>query len=326
MTKVIGPALSLEAKGKFGNTVQFQKTPEGFSLYKKHKPGDVVKKEPSNLQISKRYIYKFASIRWQVFTDEEKEVWNTLAKQQGDIMSGWNLYYKNVCKDQLNNLGIVALWDFTKGSSYDFSGNGLVATATLGDGHYESDGLHFDGITTRISPDVVNLNSLMKKSEGSVTCILKYNNIDNLNDLSSQYYIRLFVNPNDRIEIRKTGVSRKLLQIVEFDSLIYYNQVTLTEELKQTFSLTVTWSYEKNKIRAYIDNNKYFESDSMISKFEGNLNELYTWIGTDKVEMLFPYKDVMKAVIITNSYLSEDEIFKQNIFFKKNFKLGSLIL
>lgn len=82
MPKVVGPALSLDAKGKLGKPLTFQKRPSGSAVYPSSRPGARVKKnkEPSASQKTIRDYYKEAVEHWHMLTPAEKKQWNDFVK------------------------------------------------------------------------------------------------------------------------------------------------------------------------------------------------------------------------------------------------------
>jgi len=83
MPKVTGPAISLDAKGRFGKKLIFQKRPSGSVIYPFSKPGSRVKKnkEPSASQQIIRGYVKEAVAKWHQLTTAERKQWNDWVKE-----------------------------------------------------------------------------------------------------------------------------------------------------------------------------------------------------------------------------------------------------
>ena len=83
MPKVIGPALSIDARGKLGSKITFQGRPSGSAVYPYSKPGLRVKKNvvPSASQSIMRNYYYEAVGKWRQLNPAQKGEWNDFVKE-----------------------------------------------------------------------------------------------------------------------------------------------------------------------------------------------------------------------------------------------------
>ena len=94
MSKVIGPAISLSAKGKFGKKLTFQKRPSGATVYPYSKPGARVKKGaiPSEAQKTQRTAIGSLVAQWKALSPVEKSQWDIWAKAVNYIGTGYHYF------------------------------------------------------------------------------------------------------------------------------------------------------------------------------------------------------------------------------------------
>lgn len=86
MTKVFGPALSLDASGTIGNAITFSKW-KGRNYIRER----VIPSNPkSGLQTGFRSVFKFLAQNWAALTAPEKATWNDLA--DAAVISNFNAY------------------------------------------------------------------------------------------------------------------------------------------------------------------------------------------------------------------------------------------
>lgn len=94
MPRLIGPALSLEARKQMGKGLIFKSYRKRAVVVKYNKPGSVKKFQRSSSQAQIRNFYYGVIDDWRKLTGEEKQSYRDLAKKMKNVMSGWNLYYK----------------------------------------------------------------------------------------------------------------------------------------------------------------------------------------------------------------------------------------
>lgn len=127
MPKLIAPLFSMEAWKTLKKTLTYQRHGSGHAVYKYHKPGGKSPFVPSATQRDKRMLFNMIIARWQTLTDDERNVYNDLVKNQGLPMSGWNWFYKESLKNLTKYLGLVGYWSFNRivnGEILDISGQG----------------------------------------------------------------------------------------------------------------------------------------------------------------------------------------------------------
>jgi len=131
MVKIIGPGLSLSAKGSIGKTLTFQKRPSGHAIYPYSKPGSREPFESSPKQKDQRGIIGLITARWQCMTPAQKQVWEDEAKTIGFQGSGYHLFLHTAQKDLTKYLGLVGYWSFNYNVGdkvLDLSGKGNHGT------------------------------------------------------------------------------------------------------------------------------------------------------------------------------------------------------
>jgi len=92
MSKVTGPVLSLDAKGKLRKKLIFQKRPSGHAVYLYKKPGSREPFTPSVSQKSQRTIIGNLVAQWKALSTEMKNAWNEAAKVIGYVGTGYHLF------------------------------------------------------------------------------------------------------------------------------------------------------------------------------------------------------------------------------------------
>lgn len=86
MTKVFGPALSLDASGTIGDAITFSKW-KGRNYIRER----VIPSNPrSGLQVGFRSMFRFLAQNWDALTAPEKATWNDLA--DAAVISNFNAY------------------------------------------------------------------------------------------------------------------------------------------------------------------------------------------------------------------------------------------
>jgi len=101
MAKVTNPLFSIEASGKFADTVVYQKW-KGIDFARKF-----VKPTNANTsgQLQIRGYFKTAIAAWQAEQSAAKLAWNTYAKTNNLAMTGMNVYVGAYCKFLLLHSG-----------------------------------------------------------------------------------------------------------------------------------------------------------------------------------------------------------------------------
>ncbi len=125
--KIKGPLLSLEAHGKFAQSIIYSKKKTGQIGRKYHYP----KTEPSQKQLTQRTIIGLLTAHWQVMSAGDKASWNTLANAMRPPITGFNLWIKKSQTDLLTYHGLAGYWSMNEESgdtAFDYSGNGYHAT------------------------------------------------------------------------------------------------------------------------------------------------------------------------------------------------------
>jgi len=126
MTKVIGPLLSLSAKGSVAKTLTYQKRPAGDAAYQLTKPGDKNPFTPSWKQRNQRGIIGLLTAHWQCMSQAERDQWDQDAKDVNFVGRGYHYWLKKAQTNLLQYHGLVGYWSFNKGSgcqALDLSGN-----------------------------------------------------------------------------------------------------------------------------------------------------------------------------------------------------------
>ncbi len=112
MSKVSGPLFSLNASGSIKESLTYSSRKEGniVRFQKKQK----VKIPPSWKSADNRTLYRLIFARWNSFSEQEKNVYNNLAKNRGLSMSGWNYFLRQAMKNPKEYAGLLAFWSFNK--------------------------------------------------------------------------------------------------------------------------------------------------------------------------------------------------------------------
>jgi hypothetical protein len=92
MAKVVGPIMSLDAKGKIKKTLVYQGFNGGVKVNKYSKPGSVNPFTPSASQLAQRAVIGARVAEWQALTAGQKAVWDQDAKDLGFHGTGYHLY------------------------------------------------------------------------------------------------------------------------------------------------------------------------------------------------------------------------------------------
>lgn len=99
MSQVVGPLFSLNAKGKWGNTLTFT------SAFNRN----IVKKTPrtklpaSGNQLGVRKVFSDGIVAWNGLPIEEKEEYNQKAK--GKSLTGFDIFISDYMNENLKKLG-----------------------------------------------------------------------------------------------------------------------------------------------------------------------------------------------------------------------------
>lgn len=137
MTKVFGPALSIDAKKTLGKTITYQGRPTGHSAMKPPRSTAHDLKNPTASQSAQRLIIKNLVAGWQALPQALKDYWDYSAKFLGYPSSGYHLYLKKNGIEQVRisqlldywpdyKIGLVGYWPFGEGegcTANDISGN-----------------------------------------------------------------------------------------------------------------------------------------------------------------------------------------------------------
>lgn len=133
MAKLKGPGHSDSASGAFNKCMIFRKTKNGSVLTNYYKPGSRNSFTPSVAQLAQRSRYADAIQTWRDLSLEDKNFYNTEAKNAGDIISGWNFFLKAFMK------GIPVVYDFIasgiNGSSVGSPNGGYLNSGSTFAGH-----------------------------------------------------------------------------------------------------------------------------------------------------------------------------------------------
>lgn len=92
MVKVVGPFLSLEARGTLAETLTAQRRPGKQSMYRWTAPG--YRREKG--QHRRRVIFRFAGKAWRLLSGAQQGVYGVDAAGRG--VSGFNLFVSRYCK------------------------------------------------------------------------------------------------------------------------------------------------------------------------------------------------------------------------------------
>ena len=92
MSKVVGPLLSLSARGKFAKAMVFQGGKSKTIVTRPHHPGSVTPYTPPQAVLDQRAKITSLVSQWQALSANEKAVWNATAESAGYHGSGYNYY------------------------------------------------------------------------------------------------------------------------------------------------------------------------------------------------------------------------------------------
>lgn len=95
MPKVTGPCFSLDAQKSMRKTITYQRRPSGNVVFPWSRPGG---REPfaySSAQWAQRAKVKAYVAAWRALDVNYREQWDDLAKELGEIGTGYHLYIKN---------------------------------------------------------------------------------------------------------------------------------------------------------------------------------------------------------------------------------------
>jgi hypothetical protein len=123
MAKVVGPLLSVEAHGQFGKSLIYGHRKSGNQVRDFYQP----KKEISLKQWTRRHIVGLLTSQWQCKNDNERAVFNDLAKEKNLQMSGFNYFIHLAMDSLLTYHGLCGYWSMNEASGnqvLDYSGNG----------------------------------------------------------------------------------------------------------------------------------------------------------------------------------------------------------
>lgn len=92
MATVVGPLLSLEARGKLANILTFRSHPGHINVGRFWKPGSRRKFEPSVDQLFNRHLYGQAVEEWRGLTTSHRQLYKDFA--EGEPYTGFNFFIK----------------------------------------------------------------------------------------------------------------------------------------------------------------------------------------------------------------------------------------
>jgi len=110
MARVQGPLMSEKAHGSIANKLTFLQQ-KGLSICKKYKQPIYRKTEKQNIQ---RTMLRNIILMWQYMTDDDKELWNNKAKEQGYKISGFQLFCSTALKDIYGTTKLTGYWSFNE--------------------------------------------------------------------------------------------------------------------------------------------------------------------------------------------------------------------
>lgn len=91
MARIIGPLLSLDARGNWGQgALQFRGGLRATHAYRPAPPGAINQAPATTAQNLIRQRYRAAIEDWRALDPGERDDWNASAEAQG--LSGWNLF------------------------------------------------------------------------------------------------------------------------------------------------------------------------------------------------------------------------------------------
>ena len=94
MARVKSPLMSMTAQKQLGHELIFKMKKNRAFVTGYSRPGRKKRFTPSADQTQRRDFYTTVVATWQAKTQEQKDEWNDLAKEQDLNMSGWNLFYR----------------------------------------------------------------------------------------------------------------------------------------------------------------------------------------------------------------------------------------
>lgn len=128
MAKITAPLLSQSASGQFGkHGLIFSQRRSGQQVRDYHKP----RGEASSDQMVQRQIIGLLTAQWRCMTQSQKDVYNTLAHDSGEKITGFNYFVRAGCANMGSVNGLIFFWPFEEKSGdtvFDASGNGKNGT------------------------------------------------------------------------------------------------------------------------------------------------------------------------------------------------------
>lgn len=127
MVKISGPVMSDSASGQFAKRLTFSQRRSGQQVRQFHQP----KKRLTNEQAIQRKIISGLVAYWRTFTTAQKAVYNLLAIDSGEKITGFNLYIRLACADLKTHYGLIGYWPAEEESGttvFDKSGNSANIT------------------------------------------------------------------------------------------------------------------------------------------------------------------------------------------------------
>jgi hypothetical protein len=91
VAKVVGPAMSIDARGQLGKAIIYQGRPGGTIVTRYKVPRD----PKTAAQRCRRTLFDASWDTWCLLSQEEKDYWNDLAK--GQCLTGYNLWVQYIC-------------------------------------------------------------------------------------------------------------------------------------------------------------------------------------------------------------------------------------
>lgn len=169
MVKVNGPAMSLTASGQFGKELIFSRRRSGQLVRQFHKPSG-----PRTIdQLAQREIMAGLTAYWQCKSASEKAVYNDLANESKEGISGYNLFIRMACADLRTHYGLIGFWPMDEGTgSKVYNKTGVVHTGTIVGATWEN-GMIGKGLNFTATPvsyvDIPDSDSLEVTTQVSMT-------------------------------------------------------------------------------------------------------------------------------------------------------------